>query len=56
MMDAEFSGKVAVVTGGSLGMGKASAKLLAERGASVVLCGRRQVRSMRRSKSSGRLA
>jgi NAD(P)-dependent dehydrogenase (short-subunit alcohol dehydrogenase family) len=34
-------GKVAIVAGGSLGMGKASAKLLAERGASIVLFGRR---------------
>ena len=38
----QFAGKVAIVTGGSFGMGKASARLLAERGASVVLCGRRQ--------------
>ena len=42
MSGAEFAGKVAVVTGGSLGMGKASARLLAQRGASVLICGRRQ--------------
>ncbi len=41
-MTDRFDGKVAIVTGGSLGMGKASARLLAERGAAVVLCGRRQ--------------
>jgi len=40
-MTDRFDGKVAIVTGGSLGMGKASARLLAERGAAVVLCGRR---------------
>jgi NAD(P)-dependent dehydrogenase (short-subunit alcohol dehydrogenase family) len=41
MTEQEFTGKVAIVTGGSLGMGKASARLLAERGAQVVICGRR---------------
>ena len=37
-----FTGKVAIVTGGSLGMGKASARLIAEREGAVLLCGRRQ--------------
>lgn len=41
MADQEFAGKVAVVTGGSLGMGKAAAHRLARGGASVVVCGRR---------------
>jgi NAD(P)-dependent dehydrogenase (short-subunit alcohol dehydrogenase family) len=40
-METEFEGQVAIVTGGSLGMGKAAARLLAERGAQVVICGRR---------------
>lgn len=40
-MQTEFAGQVAIVTGGSLGMGKATARLLADRGAQVVLCGRR---------------
>jgi NAD(P)-dependent dehydrogenase (short-subunit alcohol dehydrogenase family) len=38
----EFTGKVAVVTGGSLGIGYAAAKRLAEGGASVVICGSRE--------------
>ena len=42
MPAAELAGKVAIVAGGSLGIGRASAVLLAERGASVVLFGRRQ--------------
>ena len=35
----ELDGKVAVVVGGSLGIGRATARRLAEGGASVVLCG-----------------
>ena len=38
----DFVGKVAVVTGGSLGMGKVAARRLAQGGAGVVICGRRQ--------------
>jgi NAD(P)-dependent dehydrogenase (short-subunit alcohol dehydrogenase family) len=41
MTDQDFAGNVAIVAGGSLGMGKATARLLAERGAQVVICGRR---------------
>ena len=36
---AEFTGKVAVVTGGSLGIGRACARRLGAGGAAVVLCG-----------------
>ena len=38
----EFSGKLALVTGGSRGLGKAVAMALAERGAAVAICGRKQ--------------
>jgi NAD(P)-dependent dehydrogenase (short-subunit alcohol dehydrogenase family) len=38
----EFASKVALVAGGSLGIGKAAARTLAARGASVVICGRRE--------------
>ncbi len=37
---AEFDGKVALVTGGSSGIGKAAAQLLSSRGARVTICGR----------------
>ncbi|WP_375197620.1 SDR family NAD(P)-dependent oxidoreductase [Sphingobium sp.] len=41
-MAQDFEGQVAIVTGGSDGIGLATASLLAERGAQVVICGRRQ--------------
>lgn len=40
-MSQNFTGQVAIVTGGTDGIGKATAKLLAARGATVVICGRR---------------
>lgn len=40
-MTQDFTGKVAIVTGGSDGIGRATAKLLARRGAAVVICARR---------------
>ena len=39
---AEFSGKVAVVAGGALGIGRAAARKLAAEGASVVICSDRE--------------
>ena len=38
----DFTGQVAIVTGGSDGIGLATASLLSRRGAPVVTCGRRQ--------------
>ncbi|MGI0072659.1 MAG: SDR family NAD(P)-dependent oxidoreductase [Nitrosotalea sp.] len=40
----KFSGKVAIVTGGSRGIGKATAKLFAQEGANVVITARDQTR------------
>jgi NAD(P)-dependent dehydrogenase (short-subunit alcohol dehydrogenase family) len=42
VVEQPFASKVALVAGGSLGIGKASARRLAAGGASVVICGRRE--------------
>ena len=41
-MSRDLAGRVAIITGGSDGIGLATASLLAQRGAHVVICGRRQ--------------
>jgi len=41
MIDYGLAGKTAIVTGGSDGLGRATAALLAREGAKVVICGRR---------------
>ena len=41
-MDLELSGKAAIVTGGSVGIGKAIARELAREGVDVAICARRQ--------------
>lgn len=40
-MSREFQGKVAIITGGSDGIGLATARMLAQRGATVAICARR---------------
>lgn len=44
-MENQFKGKIAVVTGGTQGLGEATARLFAERGAEgIVICGRNEER------------
>ena len=42
MFDLGLKNKVVLITGGSHGLGYASAELLASEGAKVVICGRRE--------------
>jgi NAD(P)-dependent dehydrogenase (short-subunit alcohol dehydrogenase family) len=51
---AEFSGKVVIVAGGALGIGRTAARRLAARGASVVICSDREVQVERTVEERGR--
>jgi NAD(P)-dependent dehydrogenase (short-subunit alcohol dehydrogenase family) len=42
MLDLGLDGKVAIITGGSDGLGRAAAERLAREGARVAICGRRK--------------
>ena len=44
MLDLGLDGKVAIITGGSDGLGRAAAERLAREGARVAICGRRKER------------
>ena len=51
MIDYELKGKTAIVTGGSDGLGRAAAKKLAQEGANVVICARREKHLLDAAKS-----
>ena len=51
-MDLELKGKVAIVTGGSRGIGKAIGRELAKEGANVALVGARSGRAWSRRRRS----
>jgi len=51
MIDYELKGKIAIVTGGSDGLGRATAKKLAQEGANVIICARREKNLMDAAKS-----
>lgn len=51
----DLTGRVAIVTGGSIGLGREIAEGLAEMGANVVLCARKQERCHQAAKEIERL-
>ena len=51
MYDLGLKDKVILITGGSDGLGYASAELLSSEGAHVVICGRRVIIYMKKQKS-----
>ncbi len=52
-MEKIFSGKVALITGGGAGMGRATSILFAKRGAKVVVCDRSVSREKKQHALSG---
>ena len=48
MFDLELKNKVAIITGGSDGLGRATARRFASEGAKVVICARREEHLMQR--------
>ena len=51
MTDYELKDKTAIITGASDGLGRASAKKLAQEGANVIICARREKHLMNAAKS-----
>ena len=51
----DLSGRVAIITGGSIGLGRQMAEGMAEMGANVVLCARKQERCQQAAQELGRL-
>ena len=55
-MDLELAGKTALITGGSKGIGRATAEVLADEGCDVILVAREQARAGRGGRGDPRAA
>src|SRR5579864_7043573 len=51
----DLSGRVAIITGGSIGLGRQMAEALAEMGANLVLCARKKERCVQAAEEMQRL-